>query len=214
LLIGLTGTYCAGKNHVATLLADRGLPVLDVDKLGHVCLENRKDLVFSRFGPDVKTPDGSIDRRKLGAKVFGNRAEMAALEAIVHLEANRMTLEWISAHGGDGPGGETCVINAALLHKSVVFGQLDHIILVHAPWIVRLIRARRRDGLPLAALLRRFASQKQFASQYLAGSADIYRVGNPGIGKPVLPRSFGRRKTRSEQRLEQKIDTFLANLKP
>jgi dephospho-CoA kinase len=34
-LIGLTGTYCAGKNHVASLLEQRRLPVLDLDKLGH-----------------------------------------------------------------------------------------------------------------------------------------------------------------------------------
>jgi len=209
LLIGLTGTYCAGKNHVAAMLASRGLPVLDVDKLGHACLENQKAAVFERFGDDTKNPDGSVNRKALGAKVFGNKAEIAALEAIVHPEANRMTTDWVEAQGG-----KTCVVNAALLHKSVVFGRLDCILLVQAPWLVRLVRAVRRDRLPLAVLLRRFASQKQFVSQYLAGNADIYRVENPGIGKPVLSRNPDRRKTRLEYRLEQRIDKILAELKP
>lgn len=216
MVIGLTGTYCAGKNRVAEILESRGFPVLDVDKLGHVCLENRRADVFARFGDDVKNPDGSVNRKKLGEKVFGSKPEMAALEAIVHPEANRMTLEWITARGGDSGGGETgkaCVVNAALLHKSAVFGRLGCIILVHAPWLVRLVRAKRRDGLPWAVLMRRFASQKQFASQYLTGNADIYRVRNPGFGKPVLPQDSGCGKTKPERRLEQRIDEILTELK-
>ena len=208
MLIGLTGTYCAGKNRVGAILESRGLEVLDVDRLGHVCLENQKEAVFARFGDGVKNPDGSVNRKALGAKVFGNRPKLAELEAIVHPEANRMTLEWV-----EGQNGKPCVINAALLHKSAVFGRLGCVILVEAPWLARLLRAKRRDGLPWLDLLRRFGSQKQFASQYLAGNADIYRVGNPGIGQPVLPRSFGHGKTRPEQRLERKIDEILAGLK-
>jgi len=209
LLIGLTGSYCAGKNHIAAILAARGLPVLDVDKLGHACLENLKAAVFARFGDDLRNPDGSVNRKALGAKVFENKAEMSALEAIVHPEANRMTLEWVGEQGG-----KTCIVNAAVLHKSAVFGQLDGIILVQAPWLVRLMRAKRRDGLGWVDLLRRFASQKQFLAQYLAGNADIYRVENPGIGKRTSPSGSGRGKTKAERRLERRIDEILAKLIP
>jgi len=181
MLIGLTGMYCSGKNHVAALLEQRGFAVLDVDKLGYIAIENNKAAVCARFGEDVKNQDGSINRRLLGERVFGNENELAALEAIVHPEANRLSLEWIAAHGG-----QPCVINAALLHKSAVFGQLDGIILVSAPWLVRLIRAKRRDKLPWGVLWRRFASQKQFAAQYLAGNADIYKVENPGTNRAKL----------------------------
>jgi len=202
LLIGLAGSYCAGKNHVAAILSSRGLPVLDVDKLGHICLEGQKADVFARFGEDVKAPDGSVNRKALGAKVFGNEAEMNALEAIVHPEANRMTLEWIAAQGGlAGEDRQTCVINAAVLHKSAVFEWLDCIILVRAPWLVRLARARRRDRLPWSDLLRRLSSQRQFTPQYLAGNADIYIVENPGIGESVP--GYG---------LERQIDGILGKL--
>jgi dephospho-CoA kinase len=81
-----------------------------------------------------------------------------------------------------GRNGKSCVINAALLHKSSVFKRLDCIILVGAPRLVRLIRAKRRDKLPLAVLMQRLSSQKQFISKYLAGNADIYRIETHGIG--------------------------------
>jgi len=181
MLIGLTGMYCAGKNHVAALLERRGLAVLDVDKLGYIAIEHNKAALFKRFGEDIRNQDGSVNRRLLGERVFGHENELAALETIVHPEANRLSLEWIAAQNG-----KPCVINAALLHKSAVFGQLDGIILVSAPRLIRLIRAKRRDKLPWAVLLRRFSSQKQFAAQYSAGNADIYRVENSGTNRAKL----------------------------
>ena len=195
MLIGLTGMYCAGKNHVAALLEQRGLPVLDVDKLGHGAVESNKEAVFARFGGDLRRPDGSVDRRWLGERVFGRDAELAALAAMVHPEANRLTEEWIAGQRG------SCVINAALLHQSTVFGRLDCIILVSAPFCTRLLRARKRDGIPWAALLRRFVSQRKFTAQYLAGNADIYKVENRGLSAWAL--------RRSSARLELQIDEIL-----
>jgi len=197
MLIGLTGMYCAGKNHVAAILEKRGFTVLDVDKLGHTAIENKKEDIIARFGKDIQNQDGSVNRRLLGEKVFGKKNELSALEAIVHPEANRLTLEWVTAHNG-----QKRVINAALLHKSAVFNQLDGIIVVGAPVFVRLIRAKRRDKLPWVSLLRRFSSQKQFTAQYLAKNADIYRVKNPGI------RELG------FLRLERRIDAILSKLGP
>jgi len=186
MLIGLTGTYCSGKNFVGALLERRGFAVLDVDKMGYIAIENKKDAIVARFGADIQNQDGSVNRRLLGERVFGRQDELAALEAIVHPEANRLTLEWIAAKNSEAPHGAPCVINAALLHRSAVFNQLDSIILVSAPWPVRLIRAKRRDKLPWAALLKRFSSQKQFAAQYLAGNADIYKVENSRTNKTKL----------------------------
>ncbi|MDR3248129.1 MAG: dephospho-CoA kinase [Treponema sp.] len=178
-IIGLTGTYCAGKNYVAALLAARGLAVLDVDKLGHQAIIKEKGAIIARFGGDVLGDDGEVDRRSLGAKVFGKPGELAALEAIVHPAANRLTGQWLAAQG-DRP----CVVNAALLHKSSAFERLDALILVKAPYLTRLLRARRRDHLPWAALFRRFGSQKDFISQYndkkISGNADIYIIDNRG----------------------------------
>jgi dephospho-CoA kinase len=201
MLIGLTGKYCAGKNHAAAILEKRGLPVLDVDKLGHAALEYKKDEVFSRFGDEVRNPDGSVNRRLLGEKVFGKKNEITALEAIVHPQTDRMTLEWIASQNG-----KTCVINAALLHRLAVFGRFDRILLVRAPFLVRLLRAKRRDRLSWISVFRRLMSQKRFTLQYLAGNADIYIVENPWTGG-FFPGSAGK-----ETKLERRIDEFLSKL--
>jgi dephospho-CoA kinase len=173
-LIGLTGMYCAGKNYIAGMLEERGLSVLDVDKLGHEAIETEKNAIVQRFGSSILREDGGVDRRLLGALVFGKPKELAALEGIIHPAANRMTEEWIARQEGN------CVINAALLHRSAAFKKLDYILLVKAPLVIRLFRARKRDGLPWRVLLARFKSQKEFNSQYLREKTDINIIVNIG----------------------------------
>ena len=191
MIIGLTGMYCAGKNHVAALLQNQGFSVLDLDALGHSVIEAKKTEIFARFGEHIRNPDGSVNRRQLGAAIFGRKDELSALEDIVHPEVNRLTEQWIMTQNG-----KNRVLNAALLHRSCFFRRLDSIIIVRAPWLIRLIRAKRRDKLPWPALFKRFSSQKQFNTQYLAGNADIYRVEN----------SF----CRSETKLKRQIDEILS----
>jgi dephospho-CoA kinase len=199
LLIGLTGLYCAGKNHVASLLEKRGLPVLDVDALGHEALEAKKDAVVRRFGSGILEPGGRIDRRLLGALVFGKPEALAALERIVHPKVNDLTGDWIGRQRGP------CVINAALLHKSSAFSWLNAVMVVSAPLPVRFFRARKRDALTLAALMRRFSSQKDFPfqtrrrAQLFPSTADIYIIKNSGFPG-------------SRRYLEKRIDAILEGL--
>ena len=189
-LIGLTGKYCAGKNLAALFLAKHSLPVLDVDKLGHEVIEMEKKALLARFGEDILGNDGLINRKRLGAKVFGKKEELAALEEIVHPRVNQETLVWIESRKE-----KICVINAALLHRSSAFKALDALIIVEAPFIVRLLRARKRDNLPWLVLIKRFRSQRKFNPQYFKGKTDIYRVSNLG-----------------RNRLEKRIDEILSLL--
>lgn len=213
-MIGLTGMYCAGKNYIASLLEKKGLPVLDVDKLGHPVLESEKEKIFARFGDDLKKDDGSLDRRLLGKRVFGDPEKLTALEGIVHPPVNRITDEWIAAQKSP------CVINAALLHKSSAFERLDRIILVTAPWLVRFSRARKRDNLSIREVIKRFASQKGFNTQYLHFNnltvktsrinAEIYRMENPGFAG-VFTAFFSNPKY--EKKLEIQVDKFIEGMK-
>jgi len=193
MIIGLTGAYCAGKNHVAALLEKRGLPVLDVDKLGYQVLENEKESIFNQFGADLKRADGTLDRRLLGQRVFGQPEKLAALENIVHPAANKLTDEWVKAQNNH------CVINAALLHRSSVFHRLDQLILVTAPFLTRLFRAKKRDKLSWGEILKRIASQRDFNAKYLSINAEIYKVENSGFS--------------SSQKLERRIDEFIKGIK-
>jgi len=196
MIIGLTGVYCAGKNYAAAIFEKHGLPVLDVDKLGHQVLETEKKTIFAQFGQDLQKPDGSLDRRLLGKLVYGKPEKLAELENIVHPKVNSLTDEWTEAN-------KTCVINAALLFKSPVFKKLDKIIIVTAPFLTRLVRARRRDRLPWGQILKRFAAQTDFNTQYLSINAEIYKVENPGLCKPGL---------RSARALERQIEKIIEGI--
>lgn len=182
---------------MADLLEERGFLVLDVDKLGHQALDEEKDAVAARFGPQVLTPTGAVDRRYLGRLVFGDKKSLAALEEIIHPTANRLTENWIRSNRA-----QPLAVNAALLHRSSVFQDLDFIILVQAPWLVRLLRALRRDRLPLFSIIKRFNSQKRFKSQYFKKMADIHTVNNRGYF-----RCWARH---DEGALAQRIDAILA----
>jgi dephospho-CoA kinase len=194
LLLGLTGLYCAGKNFVGKIFEKKGFAVLDVDKLGHVALENQKNIVAERFGGAVLGPDGTVDRHALGEAIFGRPEELAALESIVHPEANRLTLEWVEANHD-----RSCVINAALLHRSAMFDRLDAFIFVKAPYPLRILRARKRDGLSWKELRRRFESQ-HFDIYYSEKKSDTYCIYNWGFG------IFSQLNRRS---LEKRVDMIL-----
>ncbi len=82
LVIGLTGTIAAGKSTVAALLEERGAVHCDADRLVHRLYDPGTpgfDRVVAEFGQDVVGADGYVDRKALGAKVFGKPAEMAKL---------------------------------------------------------------------------------------------------------------------------------------
>lgn len=82
LIIGLAGTIAAGKSTVGQLLVERGAVHCDGDKLVHRLYDPGTPgfvRVVEAFGEDVVGADGFIDRKKLGAKVFGKPAEMNRL---------------------------------------------------------------------------------------------------------------------------------------
>ena len=200
-IIGLTGLYAAGKNHAAGFLEKKGLAVLDADKLGHKVIETEKNRIAARFGRDILGENGQIDRKILGTKVFGRREELAALEEIIHPCVDREILTWI-----DSRQEKACVINAALLHRSGALELLDAVIIVEAPFLIRLFRARKRDKLPWTILLKRFRSQKEINYQYYAGKTDIYRVDNSVKSKNPICANSG------EKKLENRINEILSLL--
>jgi dephospho-CoA kinase len=172
-LIGLTGKYCAGKNYVASILKRWGFPVIDADIVGHKALELEKSAIVQHFGTTILQEDGSINRKKLGELVFKNPEGLAILESIVDPRTNQLIEEWISKQNG-----KALIINAAVLHKASIFPKLDCIIIVQAPVLVRVWRAKKRDNLPFFQIIARMRSQRTFTTQYLQKSTDIYYISN------------------------------------
>jgi dephospho-CoA kinase len=86
-VIGLTGGIGSGKSTVAAILAELGAVVIDSDKIGHEVYRPGTEgfrRVVDAFGADIVAADGTIDRRQLGACVFGNPDALARLNSLVH----------------------------------------------------------------------------------------------------------------------------------
>jgi dephospho-CoA kinase len=98
LLVGLTGGIGSGKSTVSRMLEERGAVVLDADAFARAAVVAGSPglrSVVERFGRDVMTPEGDLDRAKLASIVFANPAALADLEAIVHPEVRRMIADGI-----------------------------------------------------------------------------------------------------------------------
>jgi dephospho-CoA kinase len=86
-LIGLTGNIATGKSAVGRMLAELGALVIDADRVAHEVMEPGGPafaVLVEAFGPEFLTPEGTVDRRKLGEVVFRDPAALARLEAAVH----------------------------------------------------------------------------------------------------------------------------------
>jgi dephospho-CoA kinase len=85
--IGLTGGIGSGKSTVSQLLGELGAFVIDADKVGHEIYLPGKEAwkqVTAVFGQDILASDQNIDRKKLGAIVFGSDDARKKLNSIVH----------------------------------------------------------------------------------------------------------------------------------
>ena len=87
LRIGLTGGIGTGKSTVAQILVRRGAALVDTDAIartltapGGAALPALRDA----FGPDVFTADGALDRARMRDLAFGDAAQRARLESILH----------------------------------------------------------------------------------------------------------------------------------
>ncbi len=183
--ICVTGPMAAGKNAASEILESHGYKSLDADTLTHKAVENAKDAILKEFGSLAKemslsltNADGSINRRNLGAVIFSSPELTARQEAIVYPQINIMMEDFIKAN-------ENCVINATVLYKVPLIKKIDLIIYVDAPFIKRLIRAKKRDNLSIKQILLRFKAQKNLFAKYKFSNADIVRVWNTGSRKSL-----------------------------
>ena len=101
LVIGLTGSIAAGKSTVGQILASRGAIHCDADKLVHGLYAPGTpgfDKVVGHFGQEVVGADGFVDRKVLGAKVFGLRHTTSPFAILTTPFANLTTPTSHSTH--------------------------------------------------------------------------------------------------------------------
>jgi len=159
-VIGLTGGIGSGKSTVSQLLSELGASVLDADKVGHQCYqpgaEAWKDVVDA-FGEEIIAPDESIDRKKLGAIVFGDPEALIRLNQIMHARMYDIMADQIEEYRLGGV--EVVVLDAAVLFEGGWTPLVDEIWITVASEPTVVQRVRERTGLPEEQIRSRIRSQ-------------------------------------------------------
>lgn len=173
--VGITGRSGCGKSTVTACFAAHGVPVADADQISREMLQPGSPVLAelaARFGGDILSGEGVLDRRLLADRAFATPEGKAALDAITHpaivrrIEAARQAARQA--------GSPLFVIDGAVLVGSVIDGIWDRLIVVTAPYEVSVERIVARDGIRPEMARRRLDAQLPEAT--LTARADILLV--------------------------------------
>ena len=175
LLVGLTGGIGSGKSTFAALLAERGAQIIDADELGRDALKPGQPAwhsVVDQFGDEVLVPGTmDIDRKRLAAIVFGDRASLAALNAIVHpVILSGIADELERLRNSD----EIVILDAALIVEFGMVDTLDLTVVVTADRSLRRDRLVKNRGMTDSEIAERIAAQA--TDEKLLAHADVVVV--------------------------------------
>jgi dephospho-CoA kinase len=170
LVAGLTGGIASGKSTVARRFEDLGALILDADEEGRAVVRPGEPAlaeIVAAFGPSYLLPDGSLDRRALGDRIFASRPDREMLNRITHPRIGERICSKLRKLASEAAAPQVVVLEAAVLIEAGWAGAVDKIIVVaaqHSTQVARLMagsrlshaqaEARVLAQLPLQARLR------------------------------------------------------------
>jgi dephospho-CoA kinase len=143
-ILGLTGSLGMGKSTTARFFVEEGVPVHDADAVVHRLYEGEAAAAIEAAFPGT-TVGGKVDRTRLAARVLGDAAALARLEAIVHplvQDAERRLIAEARARGE-----KVAVLDIPLLFESGADRRVDAVVVVSAPPEVQRVRVLERPGM-------------------------------------------------------------------
>ena len=185
LTIGLTGGIGSGKSTVAAMLAARGAHVIDTDALAHSLTAPGGAAIAAiaqRFGAEMITPAGALDRARMRERVFADPAAKAALEQILHPMIGRLT----EAQARAAVAGQVVVFDVPLLVESGRWrDRVDRVLVVDCSAQTQIARVTQRNGWPPEQVRAVLAAQASREARRAVADAVIL---NDGIDLAELDR--------------------------
>ena len=173
LRIGLTGGIGSGKSSVARRLAAHDALVVDTDALSHALTAPggaAVPAIAAAFGDDMISPDGAMDRARMRALVFGDRAQRQRLEAILHPLIGEAT----RAQASRARAGQPVVFDVPLLTESGTWrARVDRVLVVDCTSATQVARVVARSGWTPEAVERTIAQQATRAQRRAIADAVI-----------------------------------------
>jgi dephospho-CoA kinase len=143
-VLGLTGSIGMGKSATAAMFRQRGVPVHDADATVHALYAGAAVPLVEAAFPGT-TRDGRVDRAALGARVLGDDAAVARLEAIVHPLVRAAEIAFVQ--DAIRAGTPIVVLDVPLLFEKGNEARTDAVAVVSAEASVQKVRVLARPGM-------------------------------------------------------------------
>lgn len=158
MIIGLTGQTGAGKSTVSRFLEQKGVAVIDCDKVAREVTEKGSPLLSElakAFGEDIILADGSLSRRELAIRAFETPQKTEVLNSITHPAILNAIKKKIAEYTN-----KVIVLDAPTLIESGAHMLCDKIVAVVADESVRKERILSRDNISQKEAEKRMSAQK------------------------------------------------------
>ncbi len=159
-VLGLTGGIATGKSVILEEIARRGYPVYQADVRAKALMETDEAIqqaLRALLGAEAYLASGQLNRAYIAQRLFAEPDLRAKVNAIVHPRTLADFQGWVAARRAEGY--PAAFKEAALTIEAGAWQGLDGLIVVQAPWPLRLHRLIQRDGLSREAALARLVAQ-------------------------------------------------------
>lgn len=159
-IIGLTGGIACGKSTVSKILRSLGAKVIDADAAAHALSQPQQplyDAYVARFGAEILTAQGTLDRAAIGRIIFKDPNVRAEIDALAHPLIQAAVEQQMQAVCPNAPA---VVLDVPLLFEAGWEALTDEVWVVSLPEDVQLVRLMERDPVMTEAEARaRIAAQ-------------------------------------------------------
>lgn len=161
IVIGLTGGIAAGKSSVSRELAARGARIIDGDMASRAVVrpgEPALEALVETFGTWILAPDGTMDRKVVGDRVFTDTDFRNRFDAIMDTYVTGKMESWL--HQARVARVPVTVVDSALLYEAGWDKWCDGgVVWVDCDQEMRIARLMVRNTLTRAEALARIESQ-------------------------------------------------------
>lgn len=177
--VGLTGGIGAGKSMVCNIFSKLGIPVYVADTEAKLLMNTNpaiRQQLLALFGKNIYLENDVLDRKKLSEIIFNDKIALAKVNAIVHPIVRKHFDKW-----ADLQKSAYVIQEAAILFESGQNIHFDKIILLTAPYEVKIERVMKRDNVSREKVIERMNNQltdeeKILKSDYIINNDNISMV--------------------------------------
>jgi dephospho-CoA kinase len=177
-VVGITGGISTGKSTFARQLHElTGGKLFDADRAAHRLTAEDDEVraaVRQRFGSEIFSAAGDLNRAALRAIVFADQGKKRALEQILH---PRIRQQWATEAENSRRSGDIFLADIPLLYETEGEKLCDRVVVVACAHNIQLQRLIARTGLTTADALRIIDSQMPLAEKISRADHVIWNNG-------------------------------------